>query len=90
MYLLVRNRVKDYGVWYTYFVSEKPAALEYGLTVEHLWSEENNPNNVFFLFAIESKEKALAFMDRPESVDVGEKSGVLDGEYYFLESAPTT
>ena len=86
--LLVRNRVEDYDRWLGYFESEKPAARDYGMEVVGLWRATDDPNDIYFLFELESIERANAFMARPESAKVGELSGVIDGEIRFLESAP--
>lgn len=88
MQLLVRNKVKDFANWYVYFDSENAAAAEYGLTVAALWQSLDDPNNVFFLLNVKDVDRANAFMARPESQEIGAKSGVIDGEYYFLEAFP--
>lgn len=36
---------------------------------------------------VEDVDRALAFMARPESREIGEKAGVIDGAYWFLEPA---
>ena len=84
MQLLVRNRVKDFATWYGYFDTESEAAAEYGVTLDRVWQAHDDPNNVFFILNVEDVERADAFMARPESAEVGEKSGVIDGEFYYL------
>jgi hypothetical protein len=37
---------------------------------------------------VKDLELAKAFMNSPDSVEAGEVSGVLDGEYYFADSTP--
>jgi len=44
-------------------------------------------NNVFFLFEVTSLDKARAFISNPAAAEAGKESGVLDGEYHFLESS---
>ena len=88
--LLVRNRVKDFATWYRYFNGDTAAAAEYGLTVDRLWRTVEDPNNVFFLLNVESVEQADAFMARPESQEIGTRSGVIDGEFYYLDPLTTT
>ena len=76
MQLLVRNRVKDFSKWYAYFEKDSAVAAEYGVTLMRLWRTADDPNNVFFLLDIEDMNRANAFMARPESQEIGVKSGV--------------
>ena len=90
MQLLVRNKVKDFSKWYTYFEEDGAAAAEYGLTLVGLWQTSDEPNEVFFLLDVEDVDRANAFMARPESQQIGIKSGVVDGEFHYLEAVPTS
>lgn len=85
MQLLVRNKVKDFATWFSFFGEESAAAAEYGVTLDRVWQSMDDPNNVFFILNVEDVDRANAFMARPESAEVGEKSGVIDGEFYYLE-----
>ncbi len=49
-----------------------------------LWQSADDPETIFFLMDVESVEQANAFMARPESREIGTKSGVVDGEVHFL------
>ena len=89
MQLLVRNKVKDFSKWYAYFAEESTAAAEYGVTLASLWQTVDDPNDVFFLLNVEDIDRANAFMARPESQEIGVKSGVIDGEFYYLEVVAT-
>ncbi len=89
MQLLVRNKVKDFSKWYAYFAQDSTAAAEYGVTLAGLWQTVDDPNNVFFLLDVEDLDRANAFMARPESQEIGAKSGVIDGEFHYLETVPT-
>jgi hypothetical protein len=53
----------------------------------NLWRGVAEPNNVFFLFEVTDLDKAQAFISNPASAEAGKASGVLDGEYHFLESS---
>ena len=86
MQLLVRNKVKDFSTWRAHFDEDSSAAAEYGVTLASLWQTTDDPNNVFFLLDIEDVDRANAFMARPESQEIGVKSGVIDGEFYYLEA----
>lgn len=88
-YMLCRNRVQDYQAWYEVFNANTNAASEAGLQLIHLWREVEEPNNVFMLFSVESKDRALEFINHPDAARSGEVSGVIDGECHFLEDIET-
>ena len=85
--MLCRNRVKDFAQWKAVFASHRGAHQAAGLQLVKLWRSVDDPNNVFFLFETESMERALAFIRTPEAAQAGQASGVLDGEYHFVEDA---
>jgi len=86
-YMLCRNRVADFARWKTVFTSHAAAHMDADLRLIHIWRAVEEPNNVFFLFEIASIEKAKAFISDPEAAKAGESSGVVDGEYHFVEDA---
>ena len=90
MQLLVRNKVKDFSRWHAYFQEDSVAAAEHGITLAALWQTVDDPNNVFFLLDVEDVDRANAFMGRPESQELGIKSGVIDGEFHYLEAVTTS
>ncbi len=84
-YMLCRNRVVEFSRWKSVFASHQSAHREAGLKLVKLWQSVEEPNNVFFLFEVASVEKAREFIGNPEAAKAGEASGVLDGEYHFIE-----
>ena len=88
MQLLVRNKVKDFSTWHAYFEADSAVAVEYGVTLVYLWQTVDDPNDVFFLLDVEDVDRANAFMARPESQEIGVRSGVIDGEFHYLEAVP--
>ena len=86
-YLLCRNRVADFSRWKAVFASHAQAHQRAGLRLVNLWRSVAEPNNVFFVFEVASVEKATEFISNPEAAKAGEASGVLDGEYHFVEDA---
>jgi hypothetical protein len=86
-YLLCRNRVADFSRWKAVFASHESAHREAGLRLVNLWRSVEQPNNVFFLFEVASLDKARDFISNPEAAKAGEASGVIDGEYHFVEQA---
>ena len=89
MQMLVRNKVEDFSKWRALFFSDSAAAAEYGLTLRSLWQSVVDPNNVFFILDVADVDRANAFMARPESQEMGIKSGVIDGEFHYIEPVPT-
>jgi hypothetical protein len=87
IYLLCRNRVADFSRWNTVFASHEAAHQRAGLRLVNLWREVEQPNNVFFLFAVASLKQAREFISNPEAAKAGETSGVIEGEYHFVEGA---
>jgi hypothetical protein len=85
--MLCRNRVADFAQWKAVFASHAPAHRDAGLRLMNLWRGVAEPNNVFFLFEVTSLDKAQAFISNPAAAEAGKASGVLDGEYHFLESS---
>ncbi len=85
--MLCRNRVADFAKWKAIFHSHAQAHREAGLRLMNLWRGVEEHNNVFFLFEVASLEKARAFISNPAAAEAGKTSGVLDGEYHFLESS---
>ena len=86
-YMLCRNRVADFARWKTVFASHAQAHRDAGLHLAKLWRALDDPNNVFLLFEAASVEKAREFISNPEAAKAAESSGVLDGEYHFVEDA---
>lgn len=87
MQLLVRNKVADFATWRKYLDADRAPAAEYGLELVSLWQSIDDPDEVFFLLDVADIDRANAFMARPESREIGEKSGVIDGSFYFLKPA---
>ena len=44
---------------------------------------------MLFIFEVADIKRADRFINSPDSAKAGEVSGVLDGEYHYVESVPT-
>ncbi len=86
-HLLCRNKVKDFGNWLEVFSSHKTAHAEAGLILEHLWQAADDPNNIFYLFRVEDITKARAFLSAPDASGAAQTSGVIEGEFHFVDHA---
>lgn len=85
MELLVRNRTKDYAVWRRVFDAQAGAGQAAGLTLRSLWRSADDPDEAFFVLAVEDRARAEAFMADPAAAEAGRESGVIDGDYWFVE-----
>jgi hypothetical protein len=86
-YMLCRNRVADFAKWKAMFASHAAAHRDAGLRLRHLWRDVEKPNEVFFLFEVASVDRAKEFIGNPGAAEAGRASGVVDGEYHFIEDA---
>ncbi|MFY9675977.1 MAG: hypothetical protein WAK13_16065 [Terriglobales bacterium] len=84
-YMLCRNRVLDFSRWRAVFSSHEHDHRNAGLNLVRLMVE--NGTNVFFMFEVANMEKARAFISAPDAAKAAEASGVIDGEYHFVEDA---
>jgi len=87
LHMLCRNRVADFAQWKAVFGSHQAAHLNAGLRLVSLWRSVEEPNNVFFVFEVSSPSKAREFISNPDAAKAAQSSGVIDGEYHFLEDA---
>lgn len=85
--MLCRNRVADFSRWHAVFASHQAAHRDAGLRLVNLWRTVEEPNIIFFLFEVASMDKAREFIADPEAAKAGQASGVIDGEYHFIEDA---
>ena len=84
--LLCRNRVSDFSRWNAVFASHAQAHRDAGLQLRGLWRAVEDPDNVFFLFEVTDEGLARSFISNPAAAEAAAASGVLEGEYHFLES----
>ena len=83
--MLCRNEVKDFDVWKPIFDQELDAAGDAGFVLEKLWRSIDDPNEVFFVFSIADVALAKKFISDPSAAEAGERSGVIDGDCWFVE-----
>ncbi|MGP8187092.1 MAG: hypothetical protein ACLQKY_13575 [Terracidiphilus sp.] len=84
--LLCRNRVSDFSKWKAVFTSHAQGHRDAGLRLRNLWRAVEDPNNVFFLFEVTDVGLARAFISNPAAAEAAVASGVIEGEYHFLDS----
>lgn len=86
-YMICRNRVADFSRWKAVFTSHEAAHQDAGLRLVSVKREVEEPNNIFFLFEVANIERARQFINDPEAAKAGAASGVIEGEYHFVEDA---
>jgi hypothetical protein len=89
MKLLCRNKVTDFNTWWAVFESYRETHEAADLFLEHLWQNADDPNEIFFLFSVEDRARAVAFVNVPESEEAGRKADVINGDFYFIEEVET-
>jgi hypothetical protein len=85
--MLCRNRVADFDRWRAVFASHEAAHREAGLELVGLWRGVEDANEVCFLFAVARMDRAREFIADPGAAEAGRASGVIEGEYRFLDDA---
>ena len=87
LYMLCRNQVADFSRWKAVFASHERGHQNAGLRLINLWRAVDDPNNVYYVFEVASMDKARKFISDPEAAKAAETSGVIEGEYHFVEDA---
>lgn len=87
MRMLCRNKLADFAKWKSIFDSHAEDHRRAGLTLEHLWQNHADGNEVFFIFAVADLDRANAFISSDDAKEAGKASGVLEGDYWFVEAA---
>lgn len=87
IYMLCRNRVRNYEKWRTVFDSHTNDHHKAGLSLVHLWRSVDDAHTVFFLFEVHDIERAKAFISAPEGAKTGKRAGVIEVDIHFLEEA---
>jgi hypothetical protein len=85
--MLCRNKVADFGKWKAIFETHKDAHQRAGLTLDGLWQVLEDPCDVFFVFRVDDLKRAKAFIAAPDAAQAGKDSGVLQGNYWFVEES---
>lgn len=79
------NEVKDFAAWKSVFDSHADAHRAAGLTLEGLWRDIDDPDEVIFIFQVSDLEKARAFASDPAGIQSAHRAGVTDGSIWFVK-----
>ena len=78
------NEVKDFEAWKAAFDADAQTHRAAGLTLEGLWRDIDDPDEVIFIFQVSDLEKARAFVTAPAVLEKAHRSGVTDGSIWFV------
>ena len=85
-YLLVRHGVRDFDHWRALFDADAPRQRAAGMRVLHVFREPADPNIAVFLFEVDDRARAEAFMSRPGGEEIAAQAGVQPpSDLYSLE-----
>ena len=78
--MVVKNTLKDYGVWRTLFDSNAAMQAEYGLHARGVYQSKEDPNTVFVLLEVEDMARAQEMMKKAQESGMFDKAGIIDAE----------
>lgn len=79
------NEVKDFVAWKAVFDSHAEAHRAAGLTLEGVWRDIDDPDEVIYIFQVSDLEKARVFVRAPAGIESAHKAGVTDGSIWFAK-----
>jgi hypothetical protein len=86
--LLIRHRVRDFGIWKRTFLDEADDRRAYGSQSERLFRSAADANEVWLLLEWDDLFRARLFVQSDELRAMLDRSGVIDHpDYWFLEDA---
>lgn len=69
-YLLGTYKVDDVEAWKSIIASHREAHLSAGLHFQQVWSNVDNPREIFFLFRVDDVDKARLFLTEAGALDL--------------------
>ena len=85
--LLCRVVTGGFDNWKRAFDDGGEARDMAGLTLMQMWREADQPDIVWMVFSIASRDKARAFVDGPEAAFRDSRSGASASDWHFVEPA---
>jgi hypothetical protein len=77
IFLFCKHKVENFERWYSIFKSHQSEQIRAGLHLLYLLRDSSDPNLIVYFFTIENVERAKAFIETPEAIEAGKKSGVI-------------
>ena len=78
------HKVKEYSKWRPIFDSDEERRLSYGIKVKSLSANQQDPNDIHFLFEFENMDQFNACFQSPELAHLMEEAGVLERPDFVL------
>ncbi len=76
-YILVNHKVKDFESWKPYFDKDQNEQLKAGITINKVFRDAKDRNDVHILFEASDMEKVQKFFQNPRLKDLMHKAGVI-------------
>ena len=76
-YIVTQFKVKDLNTFKTGFWDADPIRRTYGLTVERLLHDHDDPNNITVIFRTEDPQKGMGWFESADIRERAPKSGVI-------------
>jgi len=85
-YILGRHKVEDVEAWKSMMESHREGHVESGLHFQQVWSNADNPNEIFFLFRVDDLNKAKSSLKEAGALDKEKQQRGEMPELLFLDS----
>ena len=81
--MVVKNTLKDYGVWREIFDGNTAMQAEYGLHIRGVYQSKEDPNTIFVLLEVEDMARAQELLKKAQESGLFDKAGLIDAERTF-------
>ena len=85
-YILGRHKVDDVESWKKALQSQREAHLKAGLHFEEVWSNVDDPREIFFTFEVDDLPRARSFLQESGALDTDKQRRGEIPELFFLIS----
>jgi hypothetical protein len=85
-YILGRHKVEDVGAWKSVIERDRKRHLEIGLHFEEVWTNVDDPREIFFTFEVDDLQKARAGLQADGALDPDKQARGEIPQLFFLES----
>ena len=85
-YILGRHRVDDLGSWKRQIESDRQNHLAIGLHFEEVWTNVDDPKEIFFTFEVDDLDKARAGLRTTGALDLDKQKRGEIPQLFFLQT----
>ena len=83
-YVLGRHKVDDIGQWKKQIENDRDAHLAMGLHFEEVWTNVDEPREIFFTFEVDDLDRARAGLSKAGALDKEKQKRGEIPELFFL------